>query len=175
MQTYEADRASLASAYSRLASFSYRTHRRGEFLAADGTGSISRASDRDTCEYCAFFVCHGESSLIGEHAAVDSGLQRGRLDIITTLINLPSLHCAVSPSGDTCPSASGGGGMGQLSYDILYLGARLGMFVVCRAVASTKLIVHSFMLQRREADTEEAGVDGVWPVVANVHQIVVFE
>lgn len=155
VQTYEADRASLASAYSRLASFSYRIHRCGEFLACDGSGSIPRASDRDT--------------------SVDSGLQRGRLDIITTLITLPSLHCEVSPSGDTCPSASGGGGVGQLSYDILYLGARLGMFVVCRAVVSTKLVVHSFMLQRREADKEEAGVEGVWPVVANVHQIVVFE
>lgn len=107
-----------------------------------------------------------------ECAAVNSGLRRGRLDIITTLITLPSLHCAaaLSETGDACPSTSG-----QLSYDILYLGAGLGMFVVCRAVAPTRLVVHSFMLQRREADKEEADVEGVWPVVANVHQVVVFE
>ncbi|KAL4074790.1 hypothetical protein V8B97DRAFT_1617227 [Scleroderma yunnanense] len=150
VQTYESDRASLASAYARLASFSYRIHCPG--------GNTIRASERDPSS--------------------DSGLQHGRLDIITTLIKLPSLHCAVALSepGDTCSGASAvANGVGQLSYDILYLGAKLGMFVVCRAVTPTKMVVHSFMLQRKEVDQEEASVEGVWPMVANVHQIVVFE
>lgn len=43
-------------------------------------------------------------------------------------------------------------------------------FVVCRIVMPTATVVHTFMLQRKEM-----GAKGVWPTVANVHQIVVFE
>lgn len=63
----------------------------------------------------------------------------------------------------------------QIEYDICFLGAKLGMFVVCRAVDSTKTVVHNFILQRKEVDAEDAGVEGVWPLTATVHQILVFQ
>ncbi|KAG9315289.1 hypothetical protein JVU11DRAFT_4428 [Chiua virens] len=94
-----------------------------------------------------------------------SGTKRTRLDIVNTLLTLPCLHSnARDPSGSV-----------QIAYDIFYLGAGLGMFAVCRAVMSTKTIVHNFILQRKEVDKEDAAIDGVWPLTATAHQILVFQ
>lgn len=152
IQTYEADRASLASAYSRLATFAYRKHKQ-TFHLARTLASTSRASAGDISECCA--------------------LKLGRLDVITELITLPSLHCAI-PNSELKTACTSAGKMRHVAYDVLYLGPKLGVFVVCRIAILTGTVVHVFMLQRREVDKEEADVEGVWPVVANVHQIVVF-
>lgn len=152
IQTYEADRASLASAYSRLATFAYRKHKQ-TFHLARTLASTSRASAGDISECCA--------------------LKLGRLDVITELITLPSLHCAI-PNSELKTVCTSAGKMRHVAYDMLYLGPQLGVFVVCRIAILTGTVVHVFMLQRREVDKEEADVEGVWPVVANVHQIVVF-
>ncbi|KAI5998717.1 hypothetical protein EDD15DRAFT_2241265 [Pisolithus albus] len=152
IQTYEADRASLASAYSRLATFAYRKHKQ-TFRLARSLASTSRASAGDISECCA--------------------LKLGRLDVITELITLPSLHCAI-PNSELKAACTSAGKMRHVAYDMLYLGPQLGVFVVCRIAILTGTVVHVFMLQRRELDKEEADVEGVWPVVANVHQIVVF-
>ncbi|KAI6039776.1 hypothetical protein EDC04DRAFT_1611997 [Pisolithus marmoratus] len=84
VQTYEADRASLASAYSRLATFAYRKHKQTSGLPQT-VASISQAS-------------------VGDISC--SALKRGRLDVITELVALPSLHCAIPPSErrSTCTS-----------------------------------------------------------------------
>ncbi|KIJ62768.1 hypothetical protein HYDPIDRAFT_41484 [Hydnomerulius pinastri MD-312] len=124
VQTYETDRAGLASAYSRNASFSYRVHKI-DSSSGDTPPTIRQFSTQ----------------------ASSSGRKCARLDITTTLLTLPPLHSIPSPS----PVVA------QISYDILYLGANLGMFV------------------RKEADPEEAAVEGVWPLVATAHQILVFE
>ena len=58
---------------------------------------------------------------------------------------------------------------------MFHLGAQLGMFVVCRVVISTKTVIHNFILQRKEVDAEDAAVEGVWPLTATVHQILVFQ
>lgn len=153
IQTYEADRASLASAYSRLATFGYRKHKQTSH-SAQTIASTSKAP-------------------IGDISGC-SPLKRGRLDVITELVALPSLHCAVPPSElkSACTSA---GERRHVGYDMLYLGPQLGVFMVCRVAMPAATVVHTFMLQRKEVDKEEAGAKGVWPVVANVHQIVVFE
>ncbi|KAH7884694.1 hypothetical protein F5I97DRAFT_1488860 [Phlebopus sp. FC_14] len=137
IQTYDTDRASLASAYSRFASFSYRVH------------EIS--------------CCHEMSSAPPRPSPELA--KRSRLDIITTLLTLPPLHSLPSPSL----------AVAKLDYDMSYLGARLGMFVVARVVLPSRTIVHNFVLQRKEADAEEAASAGVWSLVANAHQIIIFE
>ncbi|KAI6133561.1 hypothetical protein EDD17DRAFT_178515 [Pisolithus thermaeus] len=153
IQTFEADRASLASAYSRLATFACRKHKQtvhsAQMLASTSWAS---ASDISGC----------------------SALKRGRLDIITELVTLPSLHCAI-PNTEPETTRTSAGKIRHVAYDMLYLGPQLGVFVVCQIATLTGTVVHAFMLQRREVDKEEADVEGVWPVVANVHQIVVFE
>ncbi|KAI6115693.1 hypothetical protein EDD16DRAFT_1062840 [Pisolithus croceorrhizus] len=153
IQTYEADRASLASAYSRLATFACRKHKQ-TFHSAQMLASTSWASTGDISE------C--------------SALKRGRLDVITELVTLPSLHCAI-PNSEPMTVHTSAGKMRHVAYDMLYLGPQLGVFVVCQIATLTGTVVHAFMLQRREVDKEEADVVGVWPVVANVHQVVVFE
>lgn len=90
--------------------------------------------------------------------------KRTRLDIATTLLTLPSLHL-------NTPNL----GVAQIEYDIFYLGAKHGMFVVCRLVDSTKTVVHNFILQRKEVDAEDATIEGVWPLTAAAHQILVFQ
>lgn len=49
------------------------------------------------------------------------------------------------------------------------------MFVVCRVVDSTKTVVHNFILQKKEVDVEDAAIEGVWPLTATAHQILVFQ
>ena len=83
---------------------------------------------------------------------------------MTALLTLPCLHSNAQSSG-----------IAQLEYDIFYLGAKLGMFVVCRAVDSAKTVVHNFILQRKEVDVEDAAIEGVWPLMATAHQILVFQ
>jgi len=83
---------------------------------------------------------------------------------VTTLLPLPCLHSSAQSSGTA-----------QIEYDIFYLGAELGMFVVCRVVDSTKTVVHNFILQKKEVDVEDAAIEGVWPLMATAHQILVFQ
>ncbi|KAG8213041.1 hypothetical protein J3R82DRAFT_11433 [Butyriboletus roseoflavus] len=126
VQIYEADRASLASAYATNASFAYRVHRIVQNISG-GASSIWAASPQ----------------------CFSSGPKRTRLDIVTTLLTLPCLHL----NGQNSTIA-------QIEYDIFYLGAELGMFVICRMVMSTKTVVHSFILQRKEVDVEDAVIRG---------------
>lgn len=100
----------------------------------------------------------------GGYQYIASGLKRTRLDIVTTLLTLPCLHLNGQSSA-----------IAQIEYDILYLGAELGMFVVCRVVMSTKTIVHNFILQRKEVDMEDTALEDVWPLTATAHQILVFQ
>lgn len=62
---------------------------------------------------------------------------------------------------------------------MMWLGARVGMFVVCRGVhhgdISKLAVTHSFLLHRKEAYEEDATADGVWPLVAVAHQMIVFD
>ncbi|KAF8842092.1 hypothetical protein BDN67DRAFT_966262 [Paxillus ammoniavirescens] len=141
VQTYEVDRASLASAYSRNASFAYRVHELAHTPGED-TPTIQQNS----------------------HKASTSGPKRTRLEIAMTLLTLPPLHSMDSSSPV----------LAQINYDIFYLGAEIGMFVTCRGMLRDKTVVHSFILQRKEADVEEAAVEGIWPLVATAHQILVF-
>ncbi|KAH0833282.1 hypothetical protein J3R83DRAFT_12347 [Lanmaoa asiatica] len=141
VQTYEADRASLASAYARNASFAYRVHQLIQNISGGGS-SVRTASPQ-----CFF-----------------SGTKRTRLDIVTTLLTLPCLHSNTQSSG-----------IAQIEYDIFYLGVELGMFVNCRVVISAKTVVHSLILQRKEVDVEDAAIEGVWPLTAIAHQILVFQ
>lgn len=93
-----------------------------------------------------------------------SGTKQARLDIVTTLLTLPCLHSnAQSP------------GTAHVEYDIFFLGGELGMIVVSRVVLSIKTVVHNFILQRKEVDVEDAATEGVWPLVATAHQILVFQ
>jgi len=141
VQTYEVDRASLASAYAKNASFAYRVHQIVEQVNASLL-PIRTASPR----------------------SFSSGTKRARLDIVTTLLTLPCLHADAQHSTTA-----------QLEYDIFYLGADLGMFAVCRAVISAKTVVHNFILQRKEVDVDDAASEGVWPLTATAHQILVFQ
>lgn len=83
---------------------------------------------------------------------------------MTTLLTLPCLHADARHSTTA-----------QLEYDIFYLGEDLGMFAVCRAVISAKTVVHNFILQRKEVDVDDAASEGVWPLTATAHQILVFQ
>jgi len=141
VQTYESDRASLASAYASNASFAYRVHH-----------VIQNISERSSSVWAASPNCFS------------SGNKRTRLDIATTLLASPSLHVNAQSSS-----------VAQIEYDMFYLGATLGMFLVCRVVDSTKTVVHNFILQRKEADVEDAAIEGVWPLTATAHQILVFQ
>ena len=58
---------------------------------------------------------------------------------------------------------------------MFYLGVELGMIIVCRVAISTKMVVHSFILQRKGVDVEDAAIEGVWPLTATAHQILVFQ
>ncbi|KIK98689.1 hypothetical protein PAXRUDRAFT_31016 [Paxillus rubicundulus Ve08.2h10] len=142
IQTYEVDRASLASAYSRNASFAYRVH---EIVHAPGEGmpTIQPTSQK----------------------AFTSGPKRTRLEITMTLLTLPPLHSM------DCSSPV----LAQINYDIFYPGAEIGMFVICHGMLRDKTFVHNFILQRKESDAEEAAVEGIWPLVATAHQILVFQ
>lgn len=108
--------------------------------------------------------CLEEITYARESRSTASGPKRSRLDIVTTLLTLPCLHSNAQSLA-----------IAQIEYDILYLGAELGMFVVCRMRISTKTVVHNFILQRKEVDVEDAAIEGVWPLTATAHQILVFQ
>ncbi|KAG6373442.1 hypothetical protein JVT61DRAFT_6595 [Boletus reticuloceps] len=146
VQTYESDRASLASAYASNASFAYRVHH-----------IIQNISERSSSYL-------EEAINARESRTTASGSKRTRLDIATTLLTPPSLHVNAQSSS-----------VAQIEYDMFYLGAKLGMLLVCRVVDSTKTVVHNFILQRKEADVEDAAIEGVWPLTAAAHQILVFQ
>lgn len=83
---------------------------------------------------------------------------------MTTLLTLPRLHSNAQSLR-----------IAQIQYDMFYLGAELGMFVVCRVVDATRTIVHNFILQRKEVGMEDAEIEAVWPLTATAHQILVFQ
>lgn len=72
-------------------------------------------------------------------------------------LTLPSLKALVLHSA---------GEMKYVGYGTFYLDSQLGVFVVCRIVMLTGTAIHTFMIQRREADKEEEAVEGIWLVVA---------
>jgi len=61
----------------------------------------------------------------------------------------------------------------------MWLGATVGMFVICGGVhhgdASRQPVTHSFLLRSKEAYEDDARADGVWPLVAVAHQMIVFD
>jgi hypothetical protein len=93
--------------------------------------------------------------------------KRTRLDITTTLLSLPPLQLLPS-SGSQAP----------INYDMMWLGAAVGMFIACRGVhygdSSMPPVTHSFLLRRKEEYKEDARADGVWPLVAVAHQMIIF-
>ena len=95
-------------------------------------------------------------------------IKRTRLDITATLLSLPPLQ--LLPSNDS---------EAPINYDMMWLGTPVGMFVVCRGVhhgdSSKRPVTHSFLLRRKEAYEEDARADGVWPLVAVAHQMMVFD
>lgn len=138
-QTFDSDRASLASAYSSNACFSYR-------------------------EVKCFSP--GSPHLQPPLPPPDS-IKRTRLDITATLLSLPPLQLLPLT------------GTADIGYDIMWLGSPVGMFAVCGGVhhghASKRPVTHSFLLRQKEAYEEDARTDGVWPLVAVAHQMMVFD
>ncbi|OJA16408.1 hypothetical protein AZE42_05502 [Rhizopogon vesiculosus] len=136
-QTFDSDRASLASAYSSNASFSYREVK-----------CLSPAPQPPL--------------------PPSDAIKRTRLDITATLLSLPPLQLLAS-NGSEAP----------INYDMMWLGTPVGMFVVCRGVhhgdSSKRPVTHSFLLRRKETYEEDARADGVWPLVAVAHQMIVFD
>lgn len=139
-QTFDSDRASLASAYSSNACFSYR-------------------------EVKCFSP--GSPHLQPPLPPADS-VKRTRLDITATLLSLPPLQL-LPLTGLTA----------DIDYDIMWLGSPIGMFVICGGIhhghPSKRPVTHSFLLRQKEAYEEDARADGVWPLVAVAHQMMVFD
>jgi hypothetical protein len=94
--------------------------------------------------------------------------KRTRLDITTTLLSLPPLQLLPS-NGSQAP----------INYDMMWLGTAVGMFIACRGVhygdSSKPPVTHSFLLRCKEEYEEDARADGVWPLVAVAHQMIVFD
>lgn len=138
-QTFDSDRASLASAYSSNACFSYRE------VKCFSPGSP-----------------HLQPPL-----PPSDSIKRTRLDITATLLSLPSLQLLPLT------------GAADIKYDIMWLGSPVGMFAICGGVrhghASKQPVTHSFLLRQKEAYEEDARADGVWPLVAVAHQMMVFD
>lgn len=139
-QMFDSDRASLASAYSSNACFSYREVK-----------------------------CFSPGSLHLQPSLPPSGsIKCNRLDITTTLLSLPPLQLLPLT-----------GLAANIDYDIMWLGSPVGMFAVCGGIhhghASKQPVTHSFLLRQKEACEEDARADGVWPLVAVAHQMMVFD
>lgn len=139
-QTFDSDRASLASAYSSNACFSYRE------VKCFSPG-----------------LPHLQPSL-----PPSDSIKHTRLDITATLLSLPPLQLL--------PLA---GLAADIDYDIMWLGSPIGMFAICGGVhhghASKRPVTHSFLLRQKEVYEEDARADGVWPLVAVAHQMMVFD
>ncbi|KIK41724.1 hypothetical protein CY34DRAFT_107197 [Suillus luteus UH-Slu-Lm8-n1] len=146
-QTFDSDRASLASAYSSNACFSYRE------VKCFSPGSP-----------------HLQPSLpprIFIDIQASDSIKRTRLDITATLLSLPSFQLLPLT------------GAADIEYDIMWLGSPVGMFAICGGLchghASKQPVTHSFLLRQKEAYEEDARADGVWPLVAVAHQMMVFD
>ncbi|KAG0705714.1 hypothetical protein DFH29DRAFT_905588 [Suillus ampliporus] len=139
-QTFDSDRASLASAYSSNACFSYR-------------------------EVQCFSP---QLSQLNPPLPPSDTIKCTRLDITATLLSLPPLQLLPLSGSEA-----------HVDYDIMWLGASVGMFVICRGVhhgdSSRRPVTHSFLLRHKEAYEEDARADGVWPLVAVAHQMVIFD
>ncbi|KAG1750737.1 hypothetical protein EDB19DRAFT_1676678 [Suillus lakei] len=139
-QTFDSDRASLASAYSSNACFSYRE------VKCFSPG-----------------LPHLQPPL-----PPSDSIKRTRLDITATLLSLPPLQLLPLT-----------GLAADIDYDIMWLGSPVGMFAICGGVhhghASKQPVTHSFLLRQKEAYEEDARADGVWPLVAVAHQMMVFD
>lgn len=139
-QTFDSDRASLASAYSSNACFSYRE------VKCFSPGSP-----------------HLQPTL-----PPSDSIKHTRLDITATLLSLPPLQLLPLT-----------GLAADIDYDIMWLGSPVGMFAICRGVhhghASKRPVTHSFLLRQKGAYEEDARADGVWPLVAVAHQMMVFD
>ncbi|KAG2157897.1 uncharacterized protein EDB93DRAFT_1246391 [Suillus bovinus] len=139
-QTFDSDRASLASAYSSNACFSYRE------VNCFSPGLL-----------------HLQPPL----PSSDS-IKRTRLDITAALLSLPPLQLLPLT-----------GLAADIDYDIMWLGSPVGVFAICGCVhhghASKRPVTHSFLLRQKEAYEEDARADGVWPLVAVAHQMMIFD
>jgi len=95
-------------------------------------------------------------------------MKRDRLEITAALLSIPPLQLLPLNGSEA-----------HIEYDMMWLGAPVGMLVACRGVHhadSSKLAVtHSFLLRCKEAYEEDARADGVWPLVAVAHQVIVFD
>lgn len=113
-----------------------------------------------------FIVPFNEARIFIGIQASDS-IKRTRLDITATLLSLPSLQLLPLT------------GAADIEYDIMWLGSPVGMFAICGGVrhghASKQPVTHSFLLRQKEAYEEDARADGVWPLVAVAHQMMVFD
>ncbi|KAG1821774.1 uncharacterized protein BJ212DRAFT_920031 [Suillus subaureus] len=91
-----------------------------------------------------------------------------RLDITANLLSLPPLQLLPLT-----------GLAADIDYDIMWLGSPVGMFAICGGIhhghASKRPVTHSFLLRQKEACEEDARADGVWPLVAVAHQMMVFD
>lgn len=139
-QMFDSDRASLASAYSSNACFSYRE------VKCFSPG-----------------LPHLQPPL-----PPSDSIKRTRLDITATLLSLPPLQLLPLT-----------GLAADIDYDIMWLGGPVGMFATCGGVhhghASKRPVTHSFLLRQKEAYEEDARADGVWPLVAVAHQMMVYD
>lgn len=153
---FDSDRASLASAYSSSASFSYREVK---CFSPTPLSSLPR-----------MFFCFDVYHTFNYRTQASDSIKRTRLDITATLLSLPPLQLLPSNGSEAA-----------VNYDMMWLGVSVGMFVVCRGVyhgerdSSKRPVTHSFVFRQKEAYEEDARADGVWPLVAVAHQMIVFD
>ncbi|THH17833.1 hypothetical protein EW146_g3043 [Bondarzewia mesenterica] len=154
VRTFDDDRSSLASAYSRNATFSCQ-------VPNVNRGEPSRSAEFAPLE-------EGRSMSSGRPSI--HGLRQGRLDVISSLLSLGThkFSCVVPVN---------------VSYDVACLGGRTGVLLVAHGTVDKADMPDSrplrvgmhFVLRPKDHDPEDGSTGGLWPLVAIAHQMTVWD
>ncbi|TDL23813.1 hypothetical protein BD410DRAFT_787095 [Rickenella mellea] len=154
IKTFDSDRASLASAYSRLAVFSYTIH---DTVPLKSLG----AAFLPVNDVLRFAPRNGSRNLV-LNPKMDA--KTSRIDIISSLLSLGP-HQFSSPE--------------NIFYDVVYVDPLSSVFLVCQGTLTDKerknrlSYNQSFVLRRKEDDEEDRKSEGLWPLVIVSHQLTV--